>query len=147
SAGQQNAAARALGRIGPIAQKTAGDLLPLLKNPATAAAASDALVRIGADSRTAVPALLDALESKDSPQRELLAAVVQFKQAAAPYLLARLKLPKSDARAHAVHLLGRIGAETAASAVQPLLKDANAEVRVEAARCLWLIARSPQGLP
>src|SRR5262249_54094118 len=100
---------------------------------------------IGAQPDKVVPGLLEALEKPNSAEREIRAAIVRFRQAAAPAVLAKLKAPSAVTRANALQLLALIGAETALPQIEGFLKDTDPQVRMKAARAVWHLGRDAKG--
>lgn len=117
------AAARALGRCGPAARKSAAVLEPALqdKDEAVRVQAALAYARLEGRITRSLPVLIAVLDNKEGPARE-----------------------------EAVEALGLIGLEVApdqqelTAALARSLKDADARVRVQAIRALWRMDRQPR---
>jgi HEAT repeat protein len=155
--GTTNTLLAALGRIGPVAKKAVPNVIPLLKSflPQTTTAAIDTLGHIGPGAREAIPALVDCLSH---PQRDIsshaalaLPRIDPLGELVVPKMIGLLNRGQQPwARSQAITVLARIGkpAKNAVPKLRERFTDpAEAEeVRLAAARALWKIARSTEGV-
>lgn len=139
------AAARTLGKIGPVEALTAVPALgKLLADPEldVRLAAAATLERYGPDAQTTVPALIKALTSRETDMRvaatRTLATIGIPAQAAIPALTAALADPEPHVRKSAVEALDKLAARLPdiESAIHRVLNDPNPEVRKAAGEAL-----------
>jgi HEAT repeat protein len=139
------AAARTLGRIGPVEGVPA--VMPLarllLDNDLNVnLAAAEALGRYGPAARAAIPALVEIMRATDEDKRvaaiRSLQGIGTSAQSAIPALIYALDDPGPRVRQAAAELLGKFGsaAASAVPALRRLLGDTNPEVRQAASDAL-----------
>jgi HEAT repeat protein len=140
TASQRIKGARVLAMKGKLVQGVPEALARLLadEDEEVAAAASDALAKIG---KTAVPALVQALESEEDTVVEIAAGVLGgMGEEAAPAVAALVEVLKGDhvyGRVAAARALGEIGPaarEGAAAALERIVKERSSGEFYEAAR-------------
>ncbi|MFL5245494.1 MAG: HEAT repeat domain-containing protein [Gemmataceae bacterium] len=108
-------------------------------NPNSAVVARQALGPNGPYAKTAISALIDALDEKEEAARlELVAVLADYGVAAEPSLVRALKRPEALVRVGALYALGGLSQESneAVTAIIGTLKDPIPEVRIAAALCL-----------
>ncbi|MBN1282247.1 MAG: HEAT repeat domain-containing protein [Proteobacteria bacterium] len=137
----RDAAAGALGEIGPEAKAAVPALVAALKEEVwcVRAAAAGALGHVDPGAKEAIKGLIAALKDKDSDVSGSAArALSRIGPAAVPALIAALKDEESDARVEAAFILSEIGPEAkeAVPALIDALEDVEGGVRAEAARAL-----------
>jgi HEAT repeat protein/lysophospholipase L1-like esterase len=145
----RDAAAEALGGLGPAAREAVPALALALQDPREEVRwrAAWALGRIGGAARPAVPALIQAME--DAAIRwhvcDALAGLGPEAAAAVPRLTAALRDESGNVRWRAAQALGAIGpaAVAAAPALVRVVSDTQENVRVAAVRSLALIGAPP----
>jgi HEAT repeat protein len=109
------------------------------KDSENAAEARQALGPNGPYAKSAIPALIDALDEKEEAVRlEIVAVLADYGVAAEPSLVRALQRPEALVRVGVLYALGGVSPESieAVTAMIGTLKDSNPEVRVAAARCL-----------
>ncbi len=142
------AAIGALGEMGPVAAKDAAPVLSVLidhTDPDLRRSAADAVGRMGASARGAIPALQQMQTLNDPIDRSMATiALVRIDPqpaavaAALPHLTAALQSPYAGERLEAAALLGQLGhkAASAKPALEQATKDADEQVRKAASEAL-----------
>lgn len=142
-------AARTLGLIGPEAKSAVPRIMELVKEEESddvRITLMDALARIGPNAKESLELVRGQLKSGDSMVR-VQAAETLWKVGKEPGVVAilgaALKDPERRVRSEATWVLGTIGpdAKEVVGAIEPLLKDADPQVRLCAAYALWKIAK------
>jgi len=147
---RRQAAARALGEIGPGAAAAVPSLRRALDDPFVRSQAAIALGSIGPAAESALPDLMRLLEAADYFNQGLIEPAIAGIGPAAVAPLARiLEADKSNFRIPIIQALGRIRppATAAVPRLKALLADDDAKVRLEAASALWKIARDKAAIP
>ncbi|MDP7162361.1 MAG: HEAT repeat domain-containing protein, partial [Phycisphaerae bacterium] len=133
-------AARAFGKMGPVA----GPAVPILiknlkhKNAKVRRTATLALGQIGSAAEAAVPVLIKELKEKPLEGAEALSGIGPKAAAATPALVETLKHKDWRVRETAARALGKIGpaAKAAVPQLTEALKDENTEVRAVAGEAI-----------
>jgi len=126
-------AARSLGNLGPQARGVVADLIEASKtgDAQVSGAAIVALGQIGADAKSAVPTIVDALNKKETRSLAIVALgkIGPDAKAAVPELAKNLKT--KEVQSLVIEALGNIGpqAKSAVPDLADLLKEADKEVK------------------
>jgi HEAT repeat protein len=142
-------AATSLGVLKPLPREAIPNLIALLgSGDRDSVAAARTLSLFGPEARSAIPALVEAMQAKDSEVRwnaiRTLGKIGPEARTAVPALIKALKDEDALVREHAAESLGEIGPD-AREAVGPLietLKDRVARVRRDTARSLGQIGEA-----
>lgn len=144
-------AIQALGAIGPDAKTAVPELMAALKdpNPSFLPLAADALSRVGADPKEVAPVLVQSLRTGERVGTlPIMTVLRRLGPETTPEVAKLLQNAPVAVRSQAADVLGSFGpkAKAAVPALKENLKDEQMRVAISAAKALWQIEQSTEGV-